>query len=128
MTTKQCTVRVTANFEANLQAIETFLAAAGAPAAYDALLDDLAAQVIPALESHPDIGRLFLERKAHSVEGLQRIKQIALRLGTASLREYLASDFLILYAAQEKSVYLLSIKHHRQLSFNFTTHGSSSRL
>lgn len=122
MTAKRCTVRITANFEANLEAIETFLATAGAPLAYDALLDDLAGQVIPALESHPDIGRLFLQRKGHSVEALQRIGQIASRLGTTSLREYLAGDFLILYAVQEKAVYLLSIKHQRQLSFDFPSH------
>ena len=36
---------------------------------------------------------------------------------------HLAGDFLILYTVQEKSVDLLSIKHHRQLSFNFTAHG-----
>jgi hypothetical protein len=121
MAAKRCTVRITANFEANLDAIERFLTTAGAPAAYDALLDDLTGQVIPALETHPDIGRLFLQRAAHSVEGIQRIKQIASRLGSMVLREYLAGDYIILYGVQEKSVYLLSIKHHRQRSFDLST-------
>jgi hypothetical protein len=123
MAAKRCTVRITANFEANLQAIETFLAVAGAQAAYDTLLDDLAEKVIPALEMHPDIGRLFLQRTAHSVEALQRIQQIASRLGATSLREYVAGDYLVLHAVLEKSVYLLFIKHHRQLSFDFAAHG-----
>ena len=122
MTAKQSTVRVAANFEANLEAIETFLAEAGAPAAFVALLDDLAEHIIPALEYHPEIGRSFLEREAHSVEARQHIRQLVSRLGTTSLREYIAGDFLILYAVQEKSVYLLSIKHHRQLSFDFPAH------
>ena len=122
MAAKHCSVRITANFEANLEAIEIFLAVTGAQAAYAGLLDDLAGHVIPALEYHPDIGRPFLEREAHSVEVRQRIKQITSRLGTTSLREYIAGDFLILYAAQKKSVYLLSIKHHRQLSFDFPAH------
>jgi len=35
------------------------------------------------------------------------------------LREYLSGDYLLLYALIERTVYLLSIKHHRQLSFDF---------
>jgi hypothetical protein len=37
------------------------------------------------------------------------------------LREYLHGDYLILYteAEVEAAVYLLSIRHHRQLSFDF---------
>ena len=124
MTAKRCNVRVTANFEANLEAIKQFLTEAGAPLAFDALLDDLAGHLIPTLEHHPEIGRPFLDRKAHSVEARQRIQQLTSRIGTGttSLREYIAGDFLILYATQEKFVYLLSIKHHRQLSFDFPTH------
>ena len=121
MAAKRCNFRVTANFETNLEAIEIFLAEADAPATSFALLDDLAEHIIPALEYHPDIGRSFLG-EAHSVEARQRIRQLVSRLGTTSLREYIAGDFLILYAVQEKSVYLLSIKHHRQLSFDFPAH------
>lgn len=122
MAAKRCDVRVTANFEFNLEAIENFLAEADAPQAFNALLDDLAGHVIPALENHPDIGRAFLSRDAQSAESRQRIKQINSRIGTTSLREYITGDFLILYAVQEKTVYLLSIKHHRQLSFDFPAH------
>lgn len=122
MAAKRCNVRVTANFEINLKAIENFLAEADAPQAFNALLDDLAGHVIPALENHPDIGRSFLSRDAQSVESRQRIKEIRLHIGTTSLREYITGDFLILYAVQEKSIYLLSIKHHRQLSFDFPAH------
>lgn len=122
MAAKRCNVRITANFEANLEAVERFLADAGAPFASTAVLDDLADHVIPALENHPEIGRPFFDRAAQSVEARQRIKQLASRIGTTSLREYIVGDFLILYAVQEKSVYLLSIKHHRQLSFDFSAH------
>jgi len=122
MAAKRCNVRITANFEANLEAVERFLADTGAPFAFTAVLDDLADHVIPALENHPEIGRPFFDRAAQSVEARQRIKQLASRIGTTSLREYIVGDFLILYAVQEKSVYLLSIKHHRQLSFDFSAH------
>ena len=124
MAAKRCHVRITANFEGNLEAIEPFPAEAGAPVTFDALLDDLTEHVTPTLEYHPDIGRPFLELKAHSVEARQRIQQLASRMGTGttSMREYIAGDFLILYAARQKFVYLLSIKHHRQLSFDFPAH------
>ena len=38
-----------------------------------------------------------------------------------ALREYLHGDYLLLYTATEAdaTVYLLSIRHHRQLSFDF---------
>ena len=124
MAAKRCNVRITANFEVNLEAIEKFLAGASVPVAFDALLDDLAEHVTPTLEYHPDIGRPFLDLKAHSVEARQRIQQLTSRIGTGttSLREYIAGDFLILYAARGKFVYSLSIKHHRQLSFDFSAH------
>ena len=124
MPTKRCTVRITENFESNLSAIDHFLANTGASALFNTLLDDLTEHIIPTLEHHPDIGRLFLAREAHSVETHQRISQIKARHGASALalREYIAGEFLILYVLQDKSVYLLSIKHHRQLSFDFPTH------
>ena len=122
MAAKRCTVKVTANFEANLEAIEAFLAEADARQAFTALLDDLADSVIPNLERYPEIGRPFLGRSAQSVEARQSIKRLESRMGSTAPREYVAGDFLILYAVQDRTIYLLSIKHHRQLSFAFPAH------
>ena len=82
----------------------------------------LAASVVPNLERFPEMGRPFLERPAESVEARERIERLASWMGRAALREYLAGDFLILYAVRDQTVYLLSIKHHRQLSFEFSAH------
>jgi hypothetical protein len=49
----------------------------------------------------------------------------ALPTGAAdALREYLTGDYLILYADSEAdaTAYLLSIRHHRQMSFDFARH------
>lgn len=119
---KRCTVRVTANFEANLEAIEAFLSEADARPAFTALLDDLANGIIPNLEHYPEIGRAFLDRPAQSVEARQKIKRLESRMGAAAMREYVAGDFLILYAVQDRTIYLLSIKHHRQISIAFPAH------
>ncbi|OGA52673.1 MAG: hypothetical protein A3F74_01385 [Betaproteobacteria bacterium RIFCSPLOWO2_12_FULL_62_58] len=122
MAAKRCTIKVTANFEANLGAIESFLTEADARQVFTALLDDLAASIIPNLERYPELGRPFLDQPAHSVEAREKIERVRSKIGSATLREYLAGDFLILYAVDGRTVYLLSIKHHRQLSFNLPSH------
>ena len=40
-----------------------------------------------------------------------------------ALREYVMDHYLVLYARFDASVYLLSIKHHKQLSFDFLATG-----
>ena len=122
MATKRFAVRTTANFEANLDAVEAFLTAAEVSGAFDALLDDLANTVVPNLERFPRMGRSFLNRAANSLEARDAVGRLQARLGAGELREYLAGDYLILYALIDRSVYLLSIKHHRQLSFDLGAH------
>lgn len=116
-------VSFTANFERNLEAIERFLLDVQAPQAFDALLDQLMDTVIPNLERFPDIGRLFLDRPARSVEvrnGLDALQRKLAAIGAGGeLREYVLSDYLLLYARFGATLYLLSIRHHRQLSFDF---------
>jgi plasmid stabilization system protein ParE len=119
MASKPAIVKFSANFEANLGQIEAFLARENAMQAYDALLAELAATVIPNLERFPQMGRLFFSRGAGSVEAHAKIERLALRIGDGELREYLSGDYLLLYALMKGTVYLLSIKHHRQLSFDF---------
>lgn len=116
-------VRLTANFERNLQELESFLIAADAPQAFDALLDELTETVIPNLERFPGMGRLFLERPVRSVEvanGVARLtRDLASLAANAELREYVMMHHLLLYARVQGMVYLLSIRHQRQLSFDF---------
>lgn len=111
-------VELTASFIERLESIETFLAEADAPQAYDKLLDELRRTVIPNLRRFPRIGRRYLDQPPQSAEAMTELA--ALPPGAAdALREYLHSDYLILYALTGSTVYLLSIRHHRQLSFAF---------
>ena len=124
---KKHIVRLTANFERNLADIERFLTEAKAPQAYDALLDELLGIVIPNLERFPAMGRPFLARPSGSVETASalaalRAKSSALAPDGEALREYILADFLVLYAKIGGKIYLLAIKHHRQLSFDFESH------
>jgi plasmid stabilization system protein ParE len=123
---KKTAVTLTANFERNLESIEVFLVEAEAQHAYDALLDDLFFTVIPNLEQFPDIGRSFMNRPAKSIEAVNAVTALQAKLGNGALREYLLPDYLVLYARYAETIYLLSIKHHRQISFDFSSHWSAT--
>lgn len=113
-------VELTASFLERLDAIEVFLVEADAGFAFDDLLADIRSTVIPNLRRFPRMGRRYLANPPQSAEALAQLA--ALPSGAPdALREYLHGDYLLLYAAMdaEKSVYLLSIRHHRQLSFDF---------
>ena len=123
MLIRKCTVKLTANFERNLEAAEAFLIEAGAPKAFDVLIDELTDTVIPNLERFPGMGRSFLDRPVRSVEASNGVDRLRAMLGASGgpteLREYLMPDYLLLYAWAASTVYLLSIRHHRQMSFDF---------
>lgn len=124
---KKTAVKLTRNFEGNLEEVERFLAEADAPQSFDKLLDDLADSVIPNLERFPDMGRLFLARQPHSVEASGALERLQRQMAeqfteSVTLREYILASYLILYARQEGAVYLLAIKYHQQLSFDFESH------
>jgi plasmid stabilization system protein ParE len=117
-------VELTASFLERLDAIEAFLAEADAGFAFDDLLAELRTTVIPNLRRFPRIGRSYLQNPPQSAEALAQLA--ALPAGApAALREYLHGDYLILYTVidaasdADATVYLLSIRHHRQLSFDF---------
>jgi hypothetical protein len=64
------------------------------------------------------MGRRYLDKPPLPAEALAQLR--ALPSGAAdALREYLHGDDLILYTLTGSTVYLLSIRHHRQLSFAF---------
>lgn len=115
-------VKVTENFERNLESIEQFLTEADASQAYDTLLDTLAETCIPNLERFPGIGRPFNERPVGSVEVSNALDAFQKRLHAVSegceVREYIMADYLMLYVLHEEVIYLLAIRHHRQLSFD----------
>lgn len=113
-------VELTDSFLARLETIETFLIEADAGAAFDDLLDQLRSTVIPNLARFPRIGRRYLDHPPQSAEAISLLT--AMPTGAAdSLREYLHGDYLMLYTVVDElaTVYLLTIRHHRQLSFDF---------
>ena len=118
------TIKFTANFEANLEAIEGFWAENNFAQGYDRLLDELGETVIPNLERFPKMGRPFASRQPESVEALSKQEKLQARLDRlgdgSDIREYVMNDYLLLYALIKNVVHLLSIRHHKQLSFDFS--------
>ena len=124
---KKPVVKSTANFERNLADIERFLTEAEAPQTFDDVLDELLETVIPNLERFPEMGRAFLTRQPRSVETTNALttlhaRLLALTQDADALREYVLRDHLLLYALIDGGIYLLAIRHQRQISFDFESH------
>lgn len=122
MSARRAEVRLSENFERNLGDIEQFLVDAGVPHIFDGLLDGLVSHVIPNLEDFPEMGPSFMAHTGNSVEVVRALDALRakLPLGT-ELRQCLWSDYLVLYAWDGRVVNLLSVKHHRQLSFDLNS-------
>lgn len=117
------TVRITRNFDTNLAGIRRFLEEQQVPLAFQSLIEELFETMIPNLQRFPDIGVDFLTQAPLSAQGLMRLEILKQRLGKGtSLREYISGDYLVLYAVRGDNLYLLAIKHHRQLSFDLQGH------
>ena len=88
------------------------------------MLDEIGETVIPNLERFPKMGRPFASRQPKSVEALSKQEKLQARLDRlgegSDIREYVMNDYLLLYALIKNVVYLLSIRHHKQLSFDFS--------
>jgi plasmid stabilization system protein ParE len=116
-------VRITGNFQRNLEQIREYLIEQEFATGFDDLIEQLFENVIPNLERFPDMGRDFLARNPLSVEGQAKRHALKVKSGAnTAIREYIADDYLLLYAVRDSVVFLLSIRHHRQLSFDLRTH------
>ena len=117
-------VELAASFLERLESIEAFLVEADAGFAFDDLLAEIRATVIPNLSRFPHMGRRYLANPPQSAEALALLAAMPAGAPDA-LREYLHGDYLMLYLVEDASpkaeatVVLLTIRHHRQLSFDF---------
>lgn len=123
MSIRRRPVRVTANFRRNLARVEAFLDSAGASEEFEKLLRILSAEIVPDLERFPEIGADFLGRAPLSVDGKALFAKVAKLLEPEdSLRQLVRGDYILLYALRKEAIYLLAVRHHRELSFDFAGH------
>jgi plasmid stabilization system protein ParE len=110
----------TENFSTNLTDIETFLEPEGS-AAFRRLLKRLFDEVIPTLCKFPLAGRPFLAHAIQSTRAERLVRKLRGKLlQNDELREFVVDDYLLLYLVRGERLVFLSIKHHRQLSFDLT--------
>lgn len=123
MSKRRVKVFVTANFERNLEEIREFLTAAGADAAFAALITRLSTELVPMLEQFLDLGADFASRAPVSLDGQALFERVVKLAGaSADLRQLIEGDYIVLYLVRGDSLFLLSIRHHRQLSFDLSGH------
>ncbi len=111
-------VYATQNFERNLGSISDFLKTNDANQEFDRLIVQLFGTIVPNLERFPDIGVRFFDKRPLSLEGMNLVESIEKKLKNKGvLRKYMTGDYIILYVLIGNDLYLLSIKHHKQLGF-----------
>lgn len=110
------------HFAASLQAVYAFMVeqdAASAPARLAQLKRDLR-EMKTLLAWSPASGRpaRFLRpNTAQASLRLAAVQQLAQSAGLPHLREYVIGSYVVLYAHSDTEVVLLSLKHHRQLTY-----------
>ena len=107
------TVVGTANFAHNLEALRAFHTES--PGGFERAMAKLQDQVLPLLRRQANVGRLY----ARGSLPRPLVERIAARLGGGVLRELVLDEYLVLYLVGEKRIALLSIRHQRELDFDF---------
>ena len=123
-TTRRVSAQVSAapHFAGCLQAVHTFMVeqdAASAPARLTQLKRELR-EMKTLLAWSPASGRPARFLRPNSAQASLRlgaVQQLAQLVGLPHLREYVLGSHVVLYAHSDTEVVLLSLKHHRQLSF-----------
>jgi plasmid stabilization system protein ParE len=106
------------NFSRNLLDIQAFLGPEGVRHARH-VLERLLDEVVPTICRFPQSGRSFLSHAIHSKEGRALLNKVRGQLEEADdLREFIMDDYMLLYLVRGSQIVFLSIKHHRQLSFD----------
>lgn len=115
---KRSRVELTDNFIGDLRAIEAYFDKREAPHAYHDLLVEIDEVVVPNLSHFPLLGRPYAEFPPESAEALALLARWPKDL-LSQLRLYTHGDYLLLYGLDD-NVFLLAIRHHRQLTFDFS--------
>lgn len=112
-------VRTTENFERTLDEVQRFLETElDAATAFADLLDRLDSW-LDLVSEHPKMGGDLLRRAPRSVEARALARRLASELGEGeSVREWVLDDHLVLYLQSPDAVWLLAIRHQRQLGYD----------
>ncbi len=102
----------TANYVRNLQALRDFRT--DHPEAFERAVARLQDEVLPLLRQQANVGRLYGRNSPPPI--VEKVRQ---RLGGGMLREVLVGEYVVLYLVRSKDVVMLSMRHQRELDFDF---------
>lgn len=112
-------VRITENFTDNLDQLQAYFDEVDEPQVFVMVVELVFEKIIPNLKQFPKIGVDFLQKVPNSIEALQVYEQIIEKLDNSlGVREYIFGDFSILYVLNVKEIFLISIKHHREMTYD----------
>ena len=103
-------VVATANFWRNVEGLRSFRTQH--PSGFEHAIGKLQDDVLPLLRQHPSVGRLY-------GPGRPIIEKVVSRLGEGVLREALIDEYVMLYLVGTKQIFLLSLRHGRELTYDF---------
>ena len=113
-------IRITRNFEDNLDRIREFLLQVS-PEQAAQRLTILEREVVAAcslLAAHPAIGRSLHGATNRKLDlALRQLQARTKALGAGELREWIVGEYTLLYAGSAEAVHLLALKHQRQLAY-----------
>lgn len=112
---KRLALEVSANFEANLDALEVRFSTRASQELERALsrLED----VIGLLRRQPHLGRPW--QALQHLEEAKLITHVQTKLGGGVLREVIVGSFLVLYLVTPTRLHLLAMRHQREREFHF---------
>ncbi|AET88549.1 MULTISPECIES: type II toxin-antitoxin system RelE/ParE family toxin [Caballeronia] len=120
---KRFSVRIMGCFDTRLTDIERHYDRTGRLQAFDLLVESLHDRALPLLRRFPAIGRRVLNTNPDTVHALQAYEQVVEATVVASsapeLREYIFDDYVLLYLLTDDTIYLVSIRHSKEVSFDF---------
>lgn len=112
---KKRRLAVTANFEANLDALEVRFSTRDAKELERALAR--LGEIVELLRHQPHLGRPWT-CPAH-LEEAKLIESVQARLGGGEVREVLVGAFLVPYLVTPARLHLLAMRHERERDFHF---------
>ncbi|KIG04218.1 type II toxin-antitoxin system RelE/ParE family toxin [Caballeronia concitans] len=120
---KRAVIRISRQFEARIADIERYWQRLDQPRSFERMVEAFETKAEPLLERFPAIGRLFLNTVPDTYVALldceELIQETEGAKERAELREFVFDDYVLLYLLVGDTVLLASIRHCKELSFDF---------
>ncbi|GAB5100594.1 MULTISPECIES: hypothetical protein [unclassified Caballeronia] len=120
---RRATVRISSKFKTRIADIERYWIRLDLPESFERMFEALETKAKPLLERFPAIGRVFLNTDPDTYQAIlaceELIEETEEAKKRAELREHVFEDYVLLYLLIGDTVLLTSIRHTKEVSFDF---------